>query len=614
MFDKLIDIDHKFNSQHTLPRISLEAREAPLGYFLCSKTPPRLAIVEDWELKQCRVLVSGGSDSFFIFVYTIQEFVSQVNGCERAESQLEASRMNSEMGEYPTGPGFEQPYPQTVWYAPALGFPMAAPMDQRGYFMPTMAPMGGYGMYEAEFDDMVPPGPQSSYATSHPPALPPAPLIVPPTSASSDPHDLSQHHPGGHHGGAFREGAPASATSRKRSEKPGGIASAPAASGVVAGANDYTGGGPDPELSWTDVSHLERCGVPVGSASRANMRVRIDKGFTWIRGHGFTCHKKNHFQVTVDLQADGPIERVRPQGDENESSVVGLHLEMFGVKQESPGDRIQLLQATLSRERDTLQRQELKQDPGTYHAAVTVPRLHFSTSTENNVRKKGRANPLQRYFQLVVRLVASTTDGAEIPLAVLMSEQFVVRASSPRLLQKVDSTWRTAVSGKPAIFFEQNVGINYQVPDEDLTVGGNCKITGEMYQPSDIRVKQAVTPLDPARELAALSHLGLYTYTLRPEWADAVGRAANPIETGVVAQELAAQFPDAVKRKPGLGCRLADGTEINNLLLVKKERLGTALLAAVQAVADRGDVLRRRLERAERETDFLLTQLGQARS
>ena len=34
---------------------------------------------------------------------------------------------------------------------------------------------------------------------------------------------------------------------------------------------------------------------------------------------------------------------------------------------------------------------------------VSVGRLHFTETTANNMRKKGKPNPGQKYFQLVVR-------------------------------------------------------------------------------------------------------------------------------------------------------------------------------------------------------------------
>lgn len=57
---------------------------------------------------------------------------------------------------------------------------------------------------------------------------------------------------------------------------------------------------------------------------------------------------------------------------------------------------------------------------------VTVGRLHFSETTSNNMRKKGRPNPEQRYFQLVVGLHAHTQSG-HFPVISHGSEKIIVR-------------------------------------------------------------------------------------------------------------------------------------------------------------------------------------------
>lgn len=59
---------------------------------------------------------------------------------------------------------------------------------------------------------------------------------------------------------------------------------------------------------------------------------------------------------------------------------------------------------------------------------VTVGRLHFSETTSNNMRKKGRPNPEQRYFQLVVGLHAHTQSG-HFPVISHGSEKIIVRVS-----------------------------------------------------------------------------------------------------------------------------------------------------------------------------------------
>lgn len=57
---------------------------------------------------------------------------------------------------------------------------------------------------------------------------------------------------------------------------------------------------------------------------------------------------------------------------------------------------------------------------------VTVGRLHFSETTSNNMRKKGKPNPDQRYFYLVVGLHAHTCDN-NYPIISHASERIIVR-------------------------------------------------------------------------------------------------------------------------------------------------------------------------------------------
>lgn len=43
--------------------------------------------------------------------------------------------------------------------------------------------------------------------------------------------------------------------------------------------------------------------------------------------------------------------------------------------------------------------------------------------------------------------------------------------------------------------FYGNVGINTANPDEALTVLGNLKLTGSIFQPSDVRIKENIEPV-----------------------------------------------------------------------------------------------------------------------
>lgn len=57
---------------------------------------------------------------------------------------------------------------------------------------------------------------------------------------------------------------------------------------------------------------------------------------------------------------------------------------------------------------------------------LTVGRMHFSETTCNNMRKKGKPNPDQRFFNLVVSLEANCGESS-YPVVAKASERIIVR-------------------------------------------------------------------------------------------------------------------------------------------------------------------------------------------
>lgn len=185
---------------------------------------------------------------------------------------------------------------------------------------------------------------------------------------------------------------------------------------------------------------------------------------------------------------------------------------------------------------------------------VTVGRLHFSETTSNNMRKKGRPNPEQRYFQLIVGLHAHTAGGAHYPVVSHGSERIIVRASNPGQFESdVELCWQRGQTAD-SIWHGGRVGINTERPDESLVVHGNLKVSGHIVQPSDVRAKLEIGELDTAEQLANVRRIRVVKYRYEPEFArhsglmGGSGGDGEPVlDTGVIAQEVREVLPDAVR-------------------------------------------------------------------
>lgn len=201
---------------------------------------------------------------------------------------------------------------------------------------------------------------------------------------------------------------------------------------------------------------------------------------------------------------------------------------------------------------------------------VTVGRLHFSETTCNNMRKKGRPNPEQRYFQLVVGLHAHTYTGY-YPIISHASERIIVRASNPGQFEgDVDlCCWQRGCT-QNSIFHQGKIGINTDMPDECLVVNGNVKVSGHIIQPSDERVKHNICELRTEDQLDNINQIRVVRYQYDQTFADHNELDSHRFQTGILAQELQKILPDAVHN--GGNVRLADGTNIENFLQVNKVR------------------------------------------
>eukprot|EP00041_Stephanoeca_diplocostata_P024651 m.631042 g.631042 ORF g.631042 m.631042 type:complete len:523 (-) comp22570_c0_seq1:395-1963(-) len=332
-----------------------------------------------------------------------------------------------------------------------------------------------------------------------------------------------------------------------------------------------------------------------------HLHCDVDKGFkSSPENNGYICQKKNHFQVSIVLSTPKKVGYVSTES--GMLKVKELVLDLHGVKFEDTSYHIQLEQSMSDRSKQAFGSVALDQSQITAENSnikTKVCRLHFTETTANNMRKRGKPNPEQKYFCLVVEVRAKVSEKLSFVVASRISDQIIVRASNPGQFEMQPTVQWSQGMAPNSVFHMGMVGINNDCPDEALCLNGNLAMTGTLMQPSDRRVKQDIVPCDNKQQLDNIRALKLYKYNLKDAWADSVGvpRADARQHTGVLAQELQKVMPDAVKQT---GNRtLNDGTVIEDLLVVNKDRLMMEGIGALKELAAQQENLEALLAQAE---------------
>ncbi|XP_069486066.1 myelin regulatory factor-like protein [Ambystoma mexicanum] len=322
-------------------------------------------------------------------------------------------------------------------------------------------------------------------------------------------------------------------------------------------------------------------------------QVVTDKGFNFSTiDDAFVCQKKNHFQVTVHVRMIGSPKYVKTQL--GLSAIGKFYIKVFGVKVEAVNQTITIEQSQSDRSKKAFN-PVIVGLPGDQVTKVTLGRLHFSETTANNMRKKGKPNPDQRYFKLVVGLYAATVDHSYL-LAACVSERIIVRASNPGQFENDNDVLWQRGHAPETVVCHGRIGINTDTPDEALVICGNVKVMGMVMHPSDSRAKQNVQEVDTNQQLRRIAQMRLVEYDYKPEFASAMG-IERTHETGIIAQEVKTLLPQAVRDTGDIVC--GNGETIENFLMVDKDQIFMENVGAVKQLCKLTNNLETRIEELE---------------
>ncbi|XP_044305823.1 myelin regulatory factor-like protein [Varanus komodoensis] len=321
--------------------------------------------------------------------------------------------------------------------------------------------------------------------------------------------------------------------------------------------------------------------------------IVTNKGFNFSAvDYAFICQKKNHFQITVYIRVVGSPKFVKT--DLGLKPVETFYLKTFGIKMEAPNQVIVIEQSQPNRSKKPFY--PVKVDlPGDQVTKVTMARLHFGETTANNMRKKGKPNPDQRYFLLVAGLYAFSQDQSYL-VAAHVSEKIIVRASNPGQFETdSDTLWQQGHT-PGTITCHGQVGINTDTPDEALVVCGNMKVMGTVMHPSDRRAKQNIQEADTHEQLRRIAQMRLVEYDYKPEFASVMG-ITQLHETGVIAQEVQELLPRAVRVTGDL--TYENGEKVDNFLMVDKDQIFMENVGAVKQLCKLTNNLEVRIQELE---------------
>ncbi|CAB4012881.1 myelin regulatory factor-like isoform X3 [Paramuricea clavata] len=336
-------------------------------------------------------------------------------------------------------------------------------------------------------------------------------------------------------------------------------------------------------IKWSDYKS-EECHKLFTSSltepTNPSIVVACDKGLTFSPAESvFICQKKNHFQISLNLEITSDSQTL-VQVEDVYQSVISYKVHLYAIKAESPHKKITMEQSTADRSKR--------------------PYSPVSETTSNNMRKKGKLNPDQRYFQLVVDVRAYTKQG-NYSICCQISENVIVRASNPGQFENDVALWSKDKSGE-CVYRMGYVGINTDKPDQCLSVNGNIKLTGQTMTPSDIRLTEHLHQANTRENLENVSNMKLYRYRYNQAYSCHAGLEQSREDLGVLGSEVKTFIPDAVTESADI---VLDGKMVKDVLMVKKDRLLMESLGAIQELSKMTKILTSRMIELETKNEIL---------
>eukprot|EP00026_Physarum_polycephalum_P001172 Phypoly_transcript_01173.p1 GENE.Phypoly_transcript_01173~~Phypoly_transcript_01173.p1 ORF type:complete len:702 (-),score=114.39 Phypoly_transcript_01173:630-2735(-) len=298
------------------------------------------------------------------------------------------------------------------------------------------------------------------------------------------------------------------------------------------------------------------------------------------------CYRQNQFKVFCLLKM--PQCRMCLRDGAMDVEVQQFYVKLYAIKSTPMGitEEVQVGLFHAGKSRVKKEKTEIVATPF-IDGRVEFTNLQFERSNA----AKGQ----QEYFHLAVTLYAKSAT-AYYPVISKVSPRIIVRSqhpgfygppspeqqdlshtntsnsntnsegsTSPKNFEN-DPAWQQI--GPDSVFRMGKVGINTSDPTEALTVHGNALVTGNIYKPSDRRIKSDFVPVNPNEQLDNIRNLKIYDYKIK-----------DRNERGVIAQELQAVMPPAVHEAGDVNI---NGVTVPNLLVVNERSLLYENIGATQ--------------------------------